>query len=98
MTTRKRRIAAVVILTLLLVALGVAFSPSAQMSAVAMFDEVHYRAWRHGDDYGVNVPTIERTKFDFLCRLLEETIVPETGRFIDTKTGPVVAFDASVEP
>jgi hypothetical protein len=83
MTTRRRRIAAAVILTLLLLAITVAISPRAQTPAVAAFDEVHYRAWRLGGDCGINVPLMDRTKFDFLARLMGGTIVIETGPFID---------------
>lgn len=86
MTTPKRRIVAVLLATLLLLALTITFSPGVRTSAVAAFDEVHYRVWRFGGDCGINVPMLERTKFEFLVRLMEDMIDPadEKNRFWNT--------------
>lgn len=95
MTTRKRRIAGVLVAAVLLVvAITITISPSVRTPVVAAFDEAHYRVWKLGSDHGVDVPMLERQKFDFLCRLIQDTVVPESGRIIDSTTGLDVVIEA----
>lgn len=99
MTTRKCLIACVLVAAILLV-VTITISPSVRTPVVAAFDEAHYRVWKLGSDHGVDVPMLERQKFDFLIRLMEDTIKPESGRIIDSTTGldVVIEADASGRP